>query len=94
MKQIFKCDYCSKMGIEEEIREHELECTNNYDRRSCFTCIHRKVASKDNQVCYECKIGQEIPQGKIFEFCNTYEREEKREEEISNPLSSFLNLFK
>ena len=54
MKPVFKCDYCSKMGTEEEIREHEPKCFDNYDRRSCFTCIHKTMKTNDKQLCYEC----------------------------------------
>ena len=73
MKPVFKCDYCSKMGTEEEIREHEPKCFNNYDRRSCHTCKHKTFKGCD----YECKVGVEIPKGKLFEFCDSYERKEE-----------------
>lgn len=89
MKPVFKCDYCSKMGTEEEIREHELNCKNNYDRKSCYTCIYQITTFKDNQVCYECKNGKEIPQGKFIEFCSSYERNEKG----NNPLSDLFGGF-
>lgn len=79
MKPVFKCDYCSKMGTEEEIREHEPECTDNYDRKNCHTCAHKRLTTKDKQWCYECKAGKEIPEGKIYEFCSSYERKEKGE---------------
>lgn len=93
MKPVFKCDYCSKMGTEEEIREHEIMCTDNYDRRSCYTCMHKKIGKIINKnvddiingkalTVYECRLGKEIPEGKIFEFCNSYERKE----ETGNPL--------
>lgn len=78
MKPVFKCDYCPKMGTEEEIREHEPVCTDNYDRRSCHTCKYKSIKTKDKQRCYECTInGIDIPSGKFFEFCEAYERNEK-----------------
>ena len=79
MKPVFKCDYCSKMGTEEEIREHEPKCTDNYDRKSCYTCTHKKLEPGDEQWFYKCKLGKEILEGKIFEFCPQYERKEKPE---------------
>ncbi len=86
MKPVFKCDYCSKMGTEEEIREHEPKCFDNYDRRSCYTCKHKTL--KDCN--YDCKVGVEIPEGKLIEFCGSYERKEK----YVNPLSGlFGNMF-
>ena len=74
MKPVFKCDYCSKMGTEEEIREHEPTCFDNYDRKSCFTCKHKSLK---NLKQYACACGKEIPEGKLFEFCPDYERNEK-----------------
>ena len=86
MKPVFKCDYCSKMGTEEEIREHEPQCIDNYDRKSCFTCVHKQTKCKDGKWCYECEIGIEIPEGKLFEFCESYERKEKTD----NPWSDLI----
>lgn len=89
MKPVFKCDYCSKMGTEEEIREHEPKCFDNYDRRSCFTCVHKRT--KNGTWYYECEKGIEIPEGKLIEFCPSYERKEKWE----NPLGNlFGNIFR
>ena len=81
MKQVYKCDYCSFMGTEDEVREHELICIDNYDRKSCFTCIHKKFGriNENGSATYECKAGKEIPEGKYFEFCPKYERKEKGE---------------
>lgn len=78
MKPVFKCDYCSKMGTEEEIREHEPKCMENYDRKSCHTCTHKKFnyISDTKDITYECKIGKEVPNGCIIEFCPRYERKE------------------
>ena len=74
MKPVFKCDYCSEMGTEEEIKEHEIKCIYNYDRRSCCTCVHKNTRFKNDNIIYECKADKEIPVGKIFEFCSSYER--------------------
>lgn len=92
MKPAFKCDYCSKMGTKEEIREHEPKCFDNYDRRSCYTCKHKVLKSVVKNCCgYECKVGVEIPEGKLIEFCDSYERKERD----VNPLMDniFGNLF-
>ena len=77
MKPVFKCDYCDKMGTEEEIREHETVCTDNYDRRSCRTCVHKGLKSKDGKWYYLCGAGCEIPHECFLEFCPQYERKEK-----------------
>lgn len=75
MKPVFKCDYCDQIGTEEVIREHEIKCTENYDRKSCHTCVHKKTKIKDEEWCYECDAGVEIPVGRFFEFCKSYERD-------------------
>lgn len=90
MKPVFKCDYCDKMGTEEEIREHEPVCADNYDRKSCYTCVHKNIDCRNDidkkQVVwiYKCKLGKEIPEGKIFEFCTQYERKEKSDNLFSD----------
>ena len=86
MKPVFKCDYCSKMGTEEEITEHEPKCFDNYDRRSCFTCVHKTFKGCN----YGCKVGIEIPEGKFFEFCESYKRKEKSDDPLAD---IFGNLF-
>lgn len=83
MKPVYRCEYCDHMGTEDEVRAHEEKCIENYNRRSCFTCKHKTWKSIHQ---YECDFGNEIPEGKIFEFCGQYEREEKKD----NP---FANLF-
>ena len=71
MKPVFKCDYCTFMGTEEEVKEHEPKCLDNYDRKSCYTCIHRDIYGLKG---FKCDAGIEIPEGKIYEFCGSYER--------------------
>lgn len=74
MKPVFKCDYCKFMGTEEEVREHESICVYNYDKRSCHTCEHKKIESKNGKTVYKCKVGVDIPEGRMYEFCKSYER--------------------
>ena len=86
MKPVYKCEYCNHMGTEEDVRKHEVECLDNYDRRSCFTCEHKSLAGLNK---YKCAVGREIPEGKIFEFCGDYERKEK----TPTPEGQFADLF-
>lgn len=81
MKPVFKCDYCTFMGTEDEVKEHEIICTENYTRRSCLTCKHKLYKGVTK---FECACGKEIPDGKMFEFCPHYERKEQSDNPLSN----------
>lgn len=77
MKPVYKCDYCSFIGTEDEVREHEPQCYENYDMKSCWTCKHRgKMTMEDKLIKYECEVGKDIPVGNIFQYCDLYERKE------------------
>lgn len=71
MKQVFKCDYCNFMGTYEEVKEHEPKCMDNYDRKSCYTCLHKGYNGLKG---FKCDAGIEIPEGQLYEFCKSYER--------------------
>ena len=89
MKPVYRCEYCDHMGTEDEVREHEINCYWNYDRRSCWTCKHR---DRSSLMRLKCLLGTEIPEGKIYEFCCQYDRDEKE----SSPKTSsdiFRGLF-
>ena len=78
MKPVFKCDYCKFMGTEEEVREHEPNCFDNFDMKSCLTCKNRgKLTMEESKIKYECKKGRDVPAGKIYQNCDLYERKEK-----------------
>ena len=85
MKPVFKCDYCDFMGIESDVKKHEVECSENYTRRSCYTCKHRGHTALN----FKCNCGREIPEGKIYEFCPKYERETKP----SDPVDDFISMM-
>lgn len=90
MKQLFRCEYCSKVGTEEEIREHEETCVYNYNKKSCWTCKHK------NNLCFKfaCKLNKEIPEGKYIEQCDKYEDNEKNHTTEESLTSMFNNIFK
>ena len=87
MKQIFRCEYCDKLGIAEEIEQHELSCVNNYNNRSCYTCAF----AENHITSFTCKQGKELPLGKIYESCPAYEWD-KKDHTTCNPVP-FNNLF-
>ena len=78
MKPVFKCDYCSKIGTEEEIREHEPDTIDYFSMSIFYACRYDNFFYHNYLCTQECKIGKEIPEGKLFEFCSSYERKEKK----------------
>jgi hypothetical protein len=84
------------MGTEEDVKEHEIKCEENYDRRSCYTCKYKELHCRNNieekstTWIYKCKLGKEIPEGKIFEFCPSYDRKEKPESIFGDIFSNAL----
>ena len=69
MKPVFKCEYCDKLGTEEDIAKHENECIYNYARRSCLTCRYA-----ENKITkFVCEKGHDIPEGHMFENCKSYD---------------------
>jgi hypothetical protein len=87
MKPIFRCEYCDKLGTEEEITKHEAECIYNHTKKSCFTCKH----AENKIIKFVCKLGKDIPEGKLFEYCPEYEWDEK--EFAIRTASPFSNIF-
>lgn len=78
MKQVYKCDYCSFMGTEEEVKEHEPNCQENYDNKGCYTCKNRgKITFENHKIKYECEAGEDIPAGYIIKHCDLYDQKEK-----------------
>lgn len=75
MKPLFRCDYCPFTGTEDEVREHEPKCMNNYDKESCYTCAHRgKLTMINGHFKYQCNKDIDIPEDNIYEYCKLYER--------------------
>ena len=98
MKPVYKCDYCSKMDTEEKIKEHEPICHHNYDRKNCYTCVHKKFSCKQNGTLtnsktwvFECKADKEIPEGCIVEFCPEYERKKESNATLEDIFGSMFS---
>ena len=90
MKQLFRCEYCDKIGTEEQIAEHEKEYMYNYHKRSCWTCKHAETCL----LTVKCKAGVEIPKDKYIENCSKYEWDEKDHSAINATTKSlFGGLF-
>lgn len=95
MKPVYKCDYCSYMGTEEEVEKHEPKCFDNYDMKSCHTCKHKDVVgSSVKDTSYKCKVGIDIPAKHVYRFCNYYERRETRYDDSLINFADSLFWFK
>lgn len=80
MKPVFKCDYCDFVGTENEVTNHEPNCRENYNMKSCYTCKHNEKAEfVEGGIKYICDKGKDIPVNNIYEFCDEYEKKEKKE---------------
>ena len=83
MKAVYRCDYCDKMGTEEEIKAHEEVCDRNFNNKGCMTCKNCKT---DGILQLQCGKGKEIPEGKQFLHCDDHEHGEPE-------LVGFMNMF-
>ena len=88
MKQIFRCEYCDKIGVAEEIAKHEEECIHNYTKRSCMTCEYKELQGIHQVIC---KAGKEIARDCIIEHCGNYNWDAK-DHTTRNPVAA-NNLF-
>ena len=84
MQPVFKCDFCSFMGSQQEVQEHTRKCTNNFERKNCLSCVHKSWEGVD----FKCDCGKHIPAGQMIEFCDQYEYKKKVE-----PLLDFRNMW-
>ena len=73
MKPVFRCEYCARIGVEEDIATHEKECIHNHDRKSCLTCKYRNRKCITNVTC---TLGKDVPAGMCIEYCDSYEWDE------------------
>ena len=60
MKQLFRCEYCDKIGTAEQITEHEKEYRNIYQ-------IALDNAKDDIRYCYD-DFGRSVPKERLDEI--------------------------
>lgn len=88
MKPIYRCEYCDFTDIEEEVQKHEAGCPKNYNRKNCWTCKH---CWTDGIKTIGCNKGKEIPEGKMYTYCETHEIGEP---EVKGFMGAFMDAFK
>lgn len=71
MKQLFRCEYCDKIGTAEQITEHEKEYRNIYQ-------IALDNAKDDIRYCYD-DFGRSVPKERLDEIKLLQELVDKNE---------------
>ena len=89
MKPVYRCEYCDHMGTEDEVKEHEIKCYWNYDRKSCWTCKNR---DRSCMTRFKCLLETEILEGHLIEFCSKYARDDN-EVHFKSASDIFRGLF-
>lgn len=89
MKELYRCDYCDKIGTIEELTEHEPICENNPKKRNCGTCDNAKFINLNQ---FECKIhpDRDVPEGKEYINCSDHVPR-KPMKDIEDIFNMFLN---
>ncbi len=89
MKQVWKCDFCSKTDISaEKISQHEPKCSFNKVNKTCYTCKYRFEAGYGGEHIPGCEINEDIYRGEDDGNCPgwVYEYLEKERDEKLNDL--------
>ena len=88
MKPIYRCEYCTFTGTEEEVLKHEEKCIKNYNKKSCLTCKHCET---DGIKSVKCKQGTELAEDQYYENCPKHEIGEP---EVKGFMAMFGDIFK
>lgn len=60
MKQVWKCDHCSKTDVEsDKILKHETECSFNKETKHCYTCKFSYEQGYGGVHFAGCEIGKD-----------------------------------
>ena len=74
MKRVWKCDFCSRTDVlSEKIKEHELECSFNPERKTCYTCKYHGDDGYYGESCTFCKTGLDVENGEHKGKCLGWE---------------------
>ncbi len=64
MKQVWKCDHCSKTDLDpDKILKHEPKCSFNKMNKKCYTCKYRFEAGYGGEHIPGCEIKEDIFRG-------------------------------
>ena len=64
MKQVWKCDYCSRTNIDvDDIIKHEPLCSFNKKNKTCYTCIHQTEDGYGYEHIPGCAINMDVMDG-------------------------------
>lgn len=76
MKQVWKCDHCSKTSVySDKIKDHELGCAFNPINKTCYSCEHHY----DYYGTPSCVIGKDVCEGEDNGNCIGWLTDDKNE---------------
>jgi len=84
MKQVWKCDYCSKTDIDSaKIADHEGVCVFNKLTKHCYTCKYSYEEGYGGEHIPGCEIGADTLKGEDEGNCThwVYEYLDKERED-------------
>lgn len=81
MEQVWKCDFCSKTDIENQVIEsHEKSCSFNPEVKGCWSCVHHiDEGMPISGPMYVCQVGKSHSEVDEFESkggCEKWRSEE------------------
>lgn len=89
MKQVWKCDYCSKTDIDSaKIADHEGVCVFNKLTKHCYTCKYSYESGYGGEHIPGCEVGADTLKGEDEGNCPhwVYEYLDKEREDRLNSL--------
>ena len=89
MKQVWKCDHCSKTDIDsDKISKHEVVCSFNKLNKHCYTCKYSYEEGYNGEHIPGCEVGADTLKGEDDGNCPhwVYEYLEKEREDKLNSL--------
>ena len=79
MKRVWKCDFCSSTNVlSEKIKEHELECSFNPEKRMCYSCIFSYDDAYYGERSPCCKINLDVVDGEEDGNCKGWQTDDPK----------------
>jgi hypothetical protein len=81
VKQVWKCDYCSRTHTDaDNISKHEHECSFNKKNKTCYTCMYQTEDGYGYEHIPGCEINLDVQNGEDNGKCKGWVWEHVQEE--------------